>query len=104
MTARAYHVADAVQHRVDAIEPDEAPRDGVRVATLGQTISLSIEGLNDYFLAMVFGAAWPAKESKLSRRRPSKRIARNATASAIARNMARYTRRGIGRTSIPVTR
>ena len=51
MTAKAYHVADSVPHRVDAIEPGEPPRDGARVATLGETITLSIEGLKDFFFA-----------------------------------------------------
>ncbi|PTQ59430.1 7-cyano-7-deazaguanine synthase in queuosine biosynthesis [Sphingomonas aurantiaca] len=51
MTAKAYHVADAVPHRVDAIEPGEVPRDGARIATLGETITLSIEGLKDFFFA-----------------------------------------------------
>lgn len=48
---KAYHVADAAPHRVDAIEIGEAPREGARVATLDQTITLSIEGLNDFFFA-----------------------------------------------------
>lgn len=51
MTAGAYHVADAVPHRVDAIESGEAPRDSARVAKLGEAITLSIEGLKDFFFA-----------------------------------------------------
>ncbi|WP_156427400.1 7-cyano-7-deazaguanine synthase [Novosphingobium sp. Fuku2-ISO-50] len=51
MTAKTYHVANAVPHRVDAIEPGELARDGARVATLGETITLSIEGLKDFFFA-----------------------------------------------------
>lgn len=46
---RTYHVADSVPHHVDAIEVGEAPRKGASVATLGQTITLSIEGLKDFF-------------------------------------------------------
>lgn len=48
---KPYHVADASPQRVDAIEPCEKPRDGARVAALGDAISLSIEGLNDFFFA-----------------------------------------------------
>ncbi len=51
MTAKTYHVADAAPHRVDAIEVGETPRDGARVATLGKTLVLSIEGLKDFFFA-----------------------------------------------------
>lgn len=51
MTTKAYHVADALPHRVDAIEIGEVPREGARVATLGETITLSIEGLKDFFFA-----------------------------------------------------
>ena len=78
MTTKAYHVADAVPHRVDAIEVGEAPRAGARVATLGQTITLSIEGLKDFFFAdwrrdlidlLVIGAA--VEYCDLSVRRPS---------------------------------
>lgn len=49
MTTKAYHVADAAPNRVDAIEIGEAPRKGARVAILGQSITLSIEGLKDFF-------------------------------------------------------
>jgi hypothetical protein len=51
LTTKAYHVADAVPYRVDAIEFGEAAREGASVATLGQTITLSIEGLKDFFFA-----------------------------------------------------
>ena len=51
MTTKAYHVADSLPHRVDAIEIGETPREGARVATLGHTITLSIEGLKDFFFA-----------------------------------------------------
>lgn len=51
MIMKAYHVADTVPHRVDAIEAGETARDGARVATLGKTINLSIEGLKDFFFA-----------------------------------------------------
>jgi 7-cyano-7-deazaguanine synthase in queuosine biosynthesis len=47
----AYQVANAVPHRVDAIEAEETPRDGARVAAFGKSISFSIEGLEDYFFA-----------------------------------------------------
>lgn len=75
---RTYHVADAVPHRIDAIEVGEAPRKGARVATLGQTINLSIEGLKDFFFAdwrcdlidlLVIAAA--VEYCDLSVRRPS---------------------------------
>ena len=78
MTTKAYHVADAVPHRVDAIEVGEAPRAGARVATLGRTITLSIEGLKDFFFAdwrrdlidlLVIAAA--VEYCDLSVRRPS---------------------------------
>lgn len=78
MTVKAYHVADAVPHRVDAIEPGEPPRDGARVATLGKTINLSIGGLKDFFFASwrydlidlpVIGAA--VEYCDLSIRRPA---------------------------------
>jgi hypothetical protein len=51
LIAKAYHVADAVPHRVDAIEIGETSREGARVAMLDQTITLSIEGLKDFFFA-----------------------------------------------------
>jgi 7-cyano-7-deazaguanine synthase in queuosine biosynthesis len=51
LTTKAYHVAYAVPHRVDAIEVGDPPREGARVATLGQVITLSIEGLKDFFFA-----------------------------------------------------
>lgn len=78
MTAKAYHVANAVPHRVDAIEIGETPRTAARVATLGQTITLSIEGLKDFFFAdwrcdlidlLVIAAA--VEYCDLSVRRPS---------------------------------
>lgn len=78
MTPKAFHVADVVPHRVDAIEIGEAPRDGARLATLGQTITLSIEGLKDFFFAdwrpelidlLVIAAA--VEYCDLSVRRPS---------------------------------
>jgi hypothetical protein len=78
LTTKAYHVADVVPHRVDAIEIGEAPREGAHVATLGQTITLSIEGLKDFFFAdwrrdlidlLVIAAA--VEYCDLSVRRPS---------------------------------
>lgn len=78
MITKIYHVADAVPHRVDAIEVGEAPRKGARVATLGQTITMSIEGLKDFFFAdwrcdlidlLVIAAA--VEYCDLSVRRPS---------------------------------
>lgn len=78
MTIKAYHVADAVPHRVDAIEIGVAPREGARVARLDHTITLSIEGLKDFFFAdwrcdlidlLVIAAA--VEYCDLSVRRPS---------------------------------
>ena len=78
MTIKTYHVADVVPHRVDAIEIGEAPREGARVATLGHAITLSIEGLKDFFFAdwrcdlidlLVIAAA--VEYCDLSVRRPS---------------------------------
>ncbi|UYH55538.1 7-cyano-7-deazaguanine synthase [Qipengyuania sp. SS22] len=48
---KLYHVADASPQLVDAVEPGENPREGARLAALGDAISLSIEGLNDFFFA-----------------------------------------------------
>lgn len=78
MTTKAYHVADALPHRVDAIEIGEAPRQDARVAALGHAITLSIEGLKDFFFAdwrcdlidlLVIAAA--VEYCDLSVRRPS---------------------------------
>jgi 7-cyano-7-deazaguanine synthase in queuosine biosynthesis len=44
-------VADAVPVRVDAIEPGQPVREGARHAVLGEAISLSIDGLKDFFFA-----------------------------------------------------
>jgi hypothetical protein len=48
---KAYHVADATGVRVDAVETEEPLRGGARGAILGETITLSIEGLKDFFFA-----------------------------------------------------
>jgi 7-cyano-7-deazaguanine synthase in queuosine biosynthesis len=78
LTTKSYHVADAVPHRVDVIEIGKAPREDSRVATLDQTITLSIEGLKDFFFAdwrcdlidlLVIAAA--VEYCDLSVRRPS---------------------------------
>jgi hypothetical protein len=75
---KVFHVADAAPHRIDVIEIGEAPRDGARLATLDQTITLSIEGLKDFFFAdwrpelidlLVIAAA--VEYCDLSVRRPS---------------------------------
>lgn len=95
MTPKAFHVADAVPHRVDAIEIGEAPRDGARLATLGQTITLSIEGLKDFFFAdwrpelidlLVIAAA--VEYCDLSVRRPSWGWARSSTYSSPSTRMS----------------
>jgi Queuosine biosynthesis protein QueC len=51
VSLKNYHVADMASHRVDAIEPGQAVRGGARSAILGEAISLSIEGLNEFFFA-----------------------------------------------------
>ena len=51
MTGKSYHVADAAPHRVDAVEEAEMLRDRARGATLGKSIILSTEGLEDFFFA-----------------------------------------------------
>lgn len=48
---KAYHVADARPHRVDAVERDELLREDARAAILEESIQLSIEGLKDFFFA-----------------------------------------------------
>lgn len=51
MNVKAYHVADAEGVRIDAVEEDEPLRDGAQGAILGKSITLSIEGLKDFFFA-----------------------------------------------------
>lgn len=51
MNVRAYHVANAGGVRVDAVEEGERLRDGAQGAILGKSITLSIEGLKDFFFA-----------------------------------------------------
>lgn len=51
MNLKAYHVADAAGVRVDAVEEGEPLRDGALGAILGKSITLSIEGLKDFFFA-----------------------------------------------------
>jgi hypothetical protein len=51
VNVKAYHVADAEGVRIDAVEEDEPLRDGAQGAILGKSITLSIEGLKDFFFA-----------------------------------------------------
>jgi hypothetical protein len=51
VTLKKYHVADAPPHRIDAVELCQSVRIGARSAVLGESITLSIEGLKDFFFA-----------------------------------------------------
>jgi hypothetical protein len=51
VNVKAYHVADAAGVLVDAVEEGERLREGAKGAILGKSITLSIEGLKDFFFA-----------------------------------------------------
>lgn len=51
MNVKAYHVADAAGVRIDAVESDEPLREAARGVILGKNITLSIDGLKDFFFA-----------------------------------------------------
>jgi hypothetical protein len=51
VSGKSYHVADAIPVRIDAVEPDQPVREGARNAVLGEAITLSIDGLKDFFFA-----------------------------------------------------
>jgi hypothetical protein len=51
VNVKAYHVADEAGVRVDAVEEGERLREGAQGAILSKSITLSIEGLKDFFFA-----------------------------------------------------